>query len=256
MCRSDRDCQLNGKCTRGRCVCLDAWRGADCSFLDSRPSPGPAHGLKNVSSWGGRSWRWEKDGRWHGFFTEFGGQCGMNMWMNNSHVAHMVADSPAPDGGYTPAGIAIPAYSHCVDPVRLPDGRWLLFHNGDGVSRAGCAGGSPGCTHHPGGQWLADCSANGNGTTPGRPHDILPARPPPRPPAGFEASNGVHIADSPYGPWRAPDPAALVGFPACDCPAVHVLRNGSIAYWCQAIFSNYANRPFNLSSPKPITMVE
>ena len=81
-------------------------------------------------------------------------------------------------------------------------------------------------------------------------------------PRGFELSNGVHIADSPWGPWRAPEPSALRGFPvrekvvlpdhyyvkrsvyqdrlgtiigethqnflqACDCPAVASLSNGA-----------------------------
>lgn len=36
---------------------------------------------------------------------------------------------------------------------------------------------------------------------------------------------------------------ALRGFPACDCPAVHVLRNGSIVYWCQPIVNGYPGNP-------------
>ena len=185
-CIVDEDCQLNGLCIDRKCACLAAWEGANCSLLATRPSHGPAHGLANVSSWGGRSYLWEGDGLWHGFFSEFGGSCGMDMWNNNSHIVHMTSPTPfgPKDGsGYTrQEQLAIPAFSHCVDPVRLPDGRWLLFHNGDGASRKGCAMGSPDCPLNAPGQWLASCAASNDGKTPLRRHGPLPAQPPPRPP--------------------------------------------------------------------------
>ncbi len=33
-CTDDLDCQLNGACTGGECVCDRPWRGADCGDLD------------------------------------------------------------------------------------------------------------------------------------------------------------------------------------------------------------------------------
>ena len=65
-CTSDDDCQLNGRCVGGKCACLAAWEGANCSLLATRPSDSPAHAMLNVSSWGGRSYFWEGDGLWHG----------------------------------------------------------------------------------------------------------------------------------------------------------------------------------------------
>jgi hypothetical protein len=64
-CSDDTDCQLNGRCTNGRCRCLPAWESANCSLLATRPTPGPAHGMANTSSWGGRSLLWEKDNQYH-----------------------------------------------------------------------------------------------------------------------------------------------------------------------------------------------
>jgi hypothetical protein len=159
----------------------------------------------------------------------------MNEWGNNSRVVHAVASTAAPGGrGYTLVNAAVPAFSHCVDSLALNVGTanetWLLFHNGDGMPRA-CQCGSPDCSSKPL-QWLATC-ASGNGTTPS---DCCEGHPAPPLPEGFEPSNGVHVATSPYGPWKHPAKEALVGFPFCDCPAVHVLKNGSIAVWCQALY--------------------
>ena len=199
---------------------------------------GPALREPTASSWGGRSFLAE-DGKYHAFFSEFGGSCGMDMWDNNSHVVHAVADEPNPSTGYTRQGIAIPAFSHCVEPVLLPDRKtWLLFHNGDGTPRA-CGTGGPDCDGKPL-QWLANCSANGNGTTPSN-DSAISALPGPAGPAGFEPHNAVHQATSPAGPWVAPSAAATDGMPQCDCPAVHALPNGSIAMWCQPLV-NYAPR--------------
>eukprot|EP01047_Picozoa_sp_COSAG01_P020695 COSAG01_NODE_1183_length_11346_cov_263.800302_3_plen_299_part_00 len=237
-CTTDEDCQLNGRCRARRCACLAAWEGANCSLLATRETAGAAHALANLSSWGGRSLRYEKDGLFHGFFSEFSNSCGMDTWDNNSRIVHMTSSTPSPSGpgGYTRHEVAIPSFSHCVDTVRLADGRWLMFHNGDGAPRAGCGGGSPDCPRHPDGQWLADCTASGNGTTP---HDPVPASPAPEAPPGFQRSNGVHIADSPWGPWLAPNASDLRGFPACDCPAVASLANGSLLYMCQPIVNEY-----------------
>jgi hypothetical protein len=233
-CAMDMDCQLNGRCTGGKCVCNAAWTGHNCSFLDVLPSKDAAFREENTSSWGGRSYF--ANGEYHAFFSEFGGTCGMNLWANHSRVVHAVASEANPKGGYKRVGVAIPAFSHCVDPVLIRsgphNGTWLLFHNGDGMPRD-CGGGSPDCPQKPI-EWLAHCNNDiGDGTTPE--DQKITARP--RSPEfdKIEPSNGVHQSDSPNGPWTKPSAAALVGVPMCDCPAVHALSNGSIIMWCQPL---------------------
>lgn len=191
-CSTDEDCQLNGRCAEGKCACLPAWEAAHCQLLATRPTRGPAHAMRNVSSWGGRSLRWEKDGLYHGFFSEFSNSCGMDKWDNNSRVVHMTSKTAAPAGGYRWEGVAIPSFAHCVDTVRLADGRWLMFHNGDGAPRANCGGGSPDCPRNPAGQWLADCSSNSNGTTP---PDPVPAKP--APPVCLQSARTYPVSFSP-----------------------------------------------------------
>ena len=54
-CASDIDCQLNGVCAAGACVCDTGWIGRQCEQLDLLPMPAvPAYGWSpNVTSWGG-----------------------------------------------------------------------------------------------------------------------------------------------------------------------------------------------------------
>ena len=121
-CTSDEGCQLNGRCSpEHKCLCVDAWEGAHCELLATRPTAGAAHAIANASSWGGRAIFDPADGLYHGFFSEFGGTCGMNMWDNHSTIVHMTSESAAPasSAGYRRRGVAIPAFSHCVDTVRL-----------------------------------------------------------------------------------------------------------------------------------------
>ena len=98
-CVTDEDCQLAGVCTSGRCRCDAAWRGTHCTYLAiNGDAAGAGYRRADTSSWGGRSWR-GADGKHHGFFSEFGGSCGMNEWDNTSHVVHAVAPIAAPRDG-------------------------------------------------------------------------------------------------------------------------------------------------------------
>ena len=244
-CMSDLDCQLNGVCVDGVCDCLDAWKGRKCQHLDQRPGDALLR-LPTSSSWGGRIIPSENPQEpHHAFITVFGGGCGMDEWDNTSHI--LVATIRNSDENETtrfnsPATVkkvAIPAYAHCTDVVRAKDasGRviYIMVHNGDGMPRKNCGCGSPKCPDQPI-EWLAQCDS-GNGTTP---KNVSPrGKPaPPRPPL-FEPSNGVHVSSSPIGPWQAPPKESLVGYPFCDCPALHSLRNGSIMVWCQPLTWNF-----------------
>jgi len=66
-CETDLDCQLNGECTAGACVCDAAWRGANCSVLALLPAKlvnGYGHTASDVSSWGGQIARDPSTGRY------------------------------------------------------------------------------------------------------------------------------------------------------------------------------------------------
>ena len=55
-CASDLDCQLNGACVQGACVCDKGWRGTDCGTLHLDTTPTVAYGwtnTSNISAWGG-----------------------------------------------------------------------------------------------------------------------------------------------------------------------------------------------------------
>ena len=238
-CTSDAECQLNGVCdsTAHVCSCDAAWYGAHCEYLFVLPaSPVAAYRKPGTSSWGGRSWLSETDGKHHGFFSEFGGGCGMDMWDNTSRIIHAVAQGDGRAASYARVDVAVPQFAHCVDSLVLPGTppTWLLFHNGDGQPRA-CGIGSPDCDQKPL-EWVATCHSS-NGTTPVSP----PPRGHPAPPlpTGFQPANGVHVATSPDGPWRKAPAAAVDGFPYKDCPAVALHPNGSIIAWPQSIVATF-----------------
>ncbi len=234
-CTSEIDCQLNGRCVSGVCECLRAWKGAHCQFLNQGKGDALLR-LPHSSSWGGRIIPADKSNEaHHAFISVFGGGCGMNEWGNTSHIVH--ATIPANVTRFnvpaTVETIAIPAYAHCVDVQKVNASLWLMVHNGDGLPRA-CGFGSKDCPKQPL-EWLAQCDS-GNGTTPSSEIEGKPAPPLPK---GFEPSNGIHWASSPFGPWKAPTQKAVKGFPYCDCPALHILRNGSVVVWCQPMTWNY-----------------
>ena len=262
-CATDFDCNLAGECDQHRartCYCDAAWTGSRCQYLDGKPNRGTA-ALRQAhsSSWGGRpvveSQATPSPPKTlvHGFFSVLGGSCGMNLWDNVSFIAHTTSDSPNGAGPHVVADVAIPTFASCVDHVTLNDTQtgeelYVLFHNGDGQPRA-CSVETPDCSQKPIG-WIADCSGPGtanNGTTPDANVTAYPASPPP---VGFIPSNGVHVSNDPAGPWQPPVPGAVLGYPYCDCPAVHALRNGSVVVWCQAIEFNYTSVNTTISIPQ------
>ena len=61
-CSNDLDCQLNGACTAGLCVCDKGWRGADCGTLNLNNTANVAYGYTSeskISSWGGGPPMWD-----------------------------------------------------------------------------------------------------------------------------------------------------------------------------------------------------
>ena len=52
-CQISLDCELNGDCVNGACVCDPAWRGKNCEFLALQPAPVQnGYRVDGTSSWG------------------------------------------------------------------------------------------------------------------------------------------------------------------------------------------------------------
>ena len=152
------DCQLNGNCASGRCACLAAWTGSDCSQLHLLPAPtqaafpphGPAHTA--VSTWGAGVVP-SADGKlYHMFVSEMQRSCGLKSWTRNSAIRHAVSEL-GPEGPYIPRDLVQPnPFAHNPKPVELADGTKLIYH-------IGCGG-----PLHPGPEYAPlNCT---NGTTP------------------------------------------------------------------------------------------
>jgi hypothetical protein len=110
-CRTPIDCQLNGLCTAGSCVCHIAWTGANCGRLRllSPPgfSPGGFHSLNSSSSaWGGGAVYDPTRKQWVGVFHEISHKCGMGTWGCNGQLGLAVGDAPA--GPFTPTKLLLP----------------------------------------------------------------------------------------------------------------------------------------------------
>lgn len=230
-CKSDRDCSLNGVCaaSSGTCTCDLGYAGRRCEGFDFLPTPaGSAFHSPDTenttSSWGGTSVYDPASKRWHGFFSEFVGSCGVRSWQTNSQIVRAVADSPF--GPFTRQGVAIAAFAHNAEARRDPrSGEWLLLHIG-----AGRKGGNsiPGI----------ECTA-GNGTTSprSRRNFTFPTgntSAPLCPCCGVmgkcDCCSGpaMHHAPGPYGPWVAVN-TSLANLPGrChDNPTLYISPNGT-----------------------------
>eukprot|EP01050_Picozoa_sp_SAG11_P016574 SAG11_NODE_2279_length_3579_cov_6.588506_1_plen_344_part_00 len=145
-CETDEDCNLNGLCKSGSCVCAPEWRGDDCGVLNllpARPSPGSGYDEPGTSSWGGSIV--EDGGRFHMMVSRFKGHCGLNSWQQNSEIIH--ATSEDPEGPYTFNTTILPVFAHGPS-VRKTSSGYLMMHLGCGV---------------PFKPYIADCT---NGSTP------------------------------------------------------------------------------------------
>ena len=112
-CSSPMDCELNGVCIAGVCVCDRGWKGETCGALDIGPRQ-LAYGngvTPNTSCWGGGPpMRSPATGLYHLFVTEIAGSCGMATWARMSQTTHAVSDTVA--GPFMKVDVAIPTQSH------------------------------------------------------------------------------------------------------------------------------------------------
>ena len=121
-CKTEMDCQLNGICKQGSCVCDSGWRGTECDELDLLPAASltPAYGgimANHTTSWGGSVVQSES-GSFHMFVAEMANSCGMTTWATNSIIRHAVAS--APEGPYQAREVVMPPFAHNPTALRAP----------------------------------------------------------------------------------------------------------------------------------------
>eukprot|EP00037_Helgoeca_nana_P006964 m.63618 g.63618 ORF g.63618 m.63618 type:complete len:411 (-) comp17802_c0_seq2:1736-2968(-) len=133
-CTTDSDCQLNGLCTGGTCVCDAAWGGSDCSVLQFAADGELAYGGPdaNVTSWGGGPPVFDTErSLWVLFVTEIANHCGLSEWQRQSTA--VAATSPSVSGPFTRDYLAVPTQAHNPYYVYDPASKThLIFHIGGG----------------------------------------------------------------------------------------------------------------------------
>ena len=134
-CTSTSDCNLNGECTAGKCVCDAAWSGsADCavmSFAKVEKAAGKAPGYYNAteSSWGGFPIK-GSDGKWNLIHAQMANHCPLGSWTSNSIVARSVSTTASPLGPYAFVEELLPPFAHNPTVRKAPDGTYFIFFIG------------------------------------------------------------------------------------------------------------------------------
>ena len=113
-CKTALDCQLNGVCAAGRCVCdPTTWKTANCSVLNLLPAkPGQGYGQRgsSVSSWGGGVIRDPVSSKYYMHVAEMVNNCGLGMWGVNSRC--VLAEAGRAGGPYTRVATVVDAWCH------------------------------------------------------------------------------------------------------------------------------------------------
>jgi hypothetical protein len=181
-------------------------------------------------------------GEYHLFAAAMTNGCLLKHWGSNSRVEHAVSADPL--GPFVFRDVAVGVQAHNPAPLRLADGRWVIYHIGQGNN--GTNGGRPchdrpcclpKCSACPGSSsfappsatsdskqraaniWIAEWAARANDDA------VLDVRRDPPLPVV------AHVANSPYGPWL---PLHLTGefVEGCINPAPWQLSNGTIYLIC------------------------
>ena len=217
-CQSALDCQLNGACVAGACVCDRGWQGADCGNMSlAAPTVAFGYGTSNSSSWGGGPPVWDAvSGQYHLYVTEVAGGCGMSTWSFMSTAVHTVAQRVT--GPYRRVGLAIPVQTHNTLYVYSPvDKLHLIYHIGAAANPPSCNPLYPNCT---GGR-----TAGTQGLRPpaGWPHDTC------------HTAGGAHVhySTSLEGPWLNGgaldiDTSGMPPTAGSSNPAPYIFPNGTV----------------------------
>jgi len=221
-CTTDDNCNLNGVCTNGKCVCVPEWVGPTCGQLNLSPArPRPHSGYDEVgsSSWGGSIVADPTDPNlYHMYASRMAGHCGLNSWKTQSEIIH--ATSTDPEGPYAYNSTILPHFAHGPKVRRLADGSFLMMHLGCGYPILGSG----------------TCK---NGTmTPTK--DTTTTDEVAKPPWCTQFNVSIKTAKGPYGPWtdsksvhlssgaRPANESWYAYHQFCN-PSPHVMPDGSLA---------------------------
>ncbi|KAL2846354.1 hypothetical protein BJY01DRAFT_263329 [Aspergillus pseudoustus] len=146
-CRTDEDCSLNGICVhttrhgkQSACKCDTGWFGDDCARLDLAPATrwtGYNHTnatqpddwkANGNSSWGGTIIQDPEDrGLFHLFASQFEHGCGLSGWRPHSFVIRAESRT-GPQGPYVYADRVTDAFHHNPQVIFSPaDDKYLLY---------------------------------------------------------------------------------------------------------------------------------
>ena len=135
-CQSELDCQLNGVCVGGKCVCDAAWSGnANCSqlaFLPAKVQNGYGSVGSPRSSWGGGVHQDPDTKLWVMGISDYALGCGQSALDPNQQCG--LAVSTTPNGPYVKNRTLVDPYCEGMmgiarDPI---SGRWISIHGGYG----------------------------------------------------------------------------------------------------------------------------
>eukprot|EP00565_Helicotheca_tamesis_P001055 CAMPEP_0185740950 /NCGR_PEP_ID=MMETSP1171-20130828/38694_1 /TAXON_ID=374046 /ORGANISM="Helicotheca tamensis, Strain CCMP826" /LENGTH=661 /DNA_ID=CAMNT_0028412883 /DNA_START=27 /DNA_END=2015 /DNA_ORIENTATION=- len=149
-CKNDEDCEFNGACSGGACVCDKGWTGTSCGTLLLDPNPVIAYGhgspgANNHSSWGGGPPVYDPaTGKYNLFVSEISAHCGMSTWMRMSQSVRATADTI--EGPYEFEEVIIGTESHnTYYAYSEHDDMHLIYTLFAGDSPAYCNPPPPGC---------------------------------------------------------------------------------------------------------------
>ena len=219
-CTGDTDCQLNGACTNGVCVCDKGWKSANCGILNLDGNANYLYGYNatsNFSSWGGGPPVLGPNGKYHLYISEIAAHCGMSTWSRMSTSSHAISDKV--NGPYTKVKTIVGTESHNTIYVYSPVNKMhLIYTIKTGTSPESC---------NP----YLKCA---NGTTPGG-HAL-------HPPAGWAPSTCsgpggygvIHSATDVNGPWTNAGAFAVAPLPkrpdtaGTSNPSPYIFPNGTV----------------------------
>ena len=109
QCHNGSDCSYLGVCntSTSKCECFGGWYGDNCGYLNiSSIFPNNFyhtngyHNIDGLSSWDGSAIFDAGDQKWHLFNTILRNHCGIEQWLSNSYIAHLVSNSSDIMGPY------------------------------------------------------------------------------------------------------------------------------------------------------------
>jgi len=205
-CERHLDCEFNGECRFGKCVCDKGWTGRFCSSLNLAPARlNNGYRKHNISSWGGNILNLSDAEKpsFHLFVSEIVGGCGLTSWGGNSKIIHAVSSQV--DGPYEKVGDAVGVWAHNPQVILAPDGTFLLYHIGRGTNNT-----SP-----------QECSEH-QGTTPNAMRSSFSKTSIPK------FTFPIHYSSSPQGPWALFEAEVSFDVGSNANPAPYMFPNGTV----------------------------